>query len=29
MHEITGQQKRSRVNLLPKEKKDSLLASIV
>lgn len=28
-HKITGQQKRSRVNLLPKEKKDSLLANIV
>jgi hypothetical protein len=29
MHKLTGQQKRSRVNLLPKEKKDSLLANIV
>lgn len=28
-NKVTGQQKRSRVNLLPKEKKDSLLANIV
>lgn len=28
-NKITGQQKRSRVNLLPKEKRDSLLANIV
>lgn len=28
-NKITGQQKRSRVNLLPKEKKDSLLSNII